>query len=927
MPTAGERWTRIAELFDELAERSAQQREQRLLELARTDAALAAEVRALLAADEDGNPLLDQSAAVVVPTLLDDTAPLDRRAGPYRLLRPIGEGGMGVVWLAERSDGAFEQQVAVKVLKRGMDTHAILRRFLQERRILARLHHMHIVRLVDGGMSSDGRPFYVMDHVAGEPITTHASRRHLDVAARVALLAKVAEAVAYAHTQLVVHRDLKPSNVLVDDAGEPRVLDFGIAKLIEESGEQTMTGTGARVLSPAYAAPEQILGESVGTPTDVYALGLMLCELLVGRLPQRRRTAAPAQLAQDAAQETSERASALAVQLSRDSVVALYGGDADTRRLARTLAGDLDVIIATALQRDPERRYPTAAAFADDLRRWLDGRPITARAESAAYRLTKFVRRHRVGVAAATVVALSLIAGLGIALWQAEQARQQATLAQQQAARAERVKAFLIAIFQQNDPSVAKGEELSAAETLRRGRAGLDASMAEDPQTRGELLLTIAEIEGNLGALQDGIVTVEQGYALIDKNVPPDDPRRVYALTVRGGLYNNADRNPEAERDFKDALAIMQKNPNVDPTLVESVQSKLAYVVTVTQSAAAAVTLQRGLVERVQRRLGNDDPAVADHRIALALFLEEAGEYAAAEEQYRLAMPILTRERGAQEPRVCEAERNYAGLLDRLGRAKEAEPSFARALGCYEKLYGRMSTPYARALFSRGILLLGQSRYTESEADFRFVLAMPGDDDYTAAHAHRYLGRALEGLGRYAEAASELSEAERLYIKVDMPHDIQRWRARADYGYVLFRGGDLLEARAAIDASLAGMDAVTGGADAPEYMRPLRAQGEVARAQGELEIALRAHRRSQALAKKLYGEKSREAYLSAYQLGLDLVAVGDPNALTQAAALIDQALALARSDAAPELAEIERAQRALATRIASVGVDTHARGH
>ncbi|MBK7013954.1 MAG: serine/threonine protein kinase [Xanthomonadales bacterium] len=204
--------------------------------------------------------------------------PADGMAGAYRLLRLLGEGGMGVVWLGERTDGAYEQQVAVKVLKRGMDTHAILRRFLQERRILARLNHAHIVRLLDGGMTADGRPFYVMDHVDGAPITEHARRAALDPRARVSILVKVADAVAYAHTQLVVHRDLKPSNVLVDHQGEPRVLDFGIAKLIEESGEQTRTGTGLRVLSPAYAAPEQILGEAIGTPTDVYALGLMLCE-------------------------------------------------------------------------------------------------------------------------------------------------------------------------------------------------------------------------------------------------------------------------------------------------------------------------------------------------------------------------------------------------------------------------------------------------------------------------------------------------------------------------------------------------------------------------------------------------------------------------------------------------------------------------
>ena len=918
------RWNEIAALFDELVELPAAERARRLATVAGADAALAAEVRALLAADEDGNALLDSDAPSAVPTLLDEGGPADRRAGPYRLLRPLGEGGMGMVWLAERTDGAYEQQVAVKVLKRGMDTHAIVRRFLQERRILARLHHPHIVRLVDGGMSSDGRPFYVMDRVDGETITRHANARHLDVRARIALLAQVAEAVAYAHAQLVVHRDLKPSNVLVDAAGEARVLDFGIAKLLEDSSEQTMTRTGLRVLSPAYAAPEQILGEPIGTATDVYALGLMLCELLAGELPQRRLAASPAQLVREVGEQVSERPSTLATRRTGEQMIELYGADADLRDVVRSLAGDIDVIAAKALQREPARRYPTAAAFADDLRRWLDGRPITARADSNAYRLAKFVQRHRLGVAAAALVVLSLLAGLGVALWQAEHARLQAQLAQQQAMRAERVKAFLVAIFQQNDPAVAKGQGLSAAEVLRRGRAALDTALAEDPQTRGELLVTIAEIQGNLGALQDAVVSIDQGFGLLGGNIPADDPRMAHAHAVRGQLYNDSDRNPEAERDFRDALAIMQRNPGTDPAQIEAVQSKLAYVVNVTQSSAAAVALQRGLVERVQQRLGSDHAAVADHRVALALFLEEARDYPAAEKEYRVAIPTLVKERGAVEPRVCEAERNYAGLLDRLGRADEAASLFDKTLACYAKLYGPHSMPYARVLFSRGILLLGRRRFAEAEADFKISLDS-GEGVNETAHRHRYLGRALEGQGRYEEAAGEFAEAERMYREADLPHDIQRWRARADYGYMLFKVGDPLKGRAAVDAAVAGMDEVTGAADAPEIMRPLRALGEIARAQGELPTALKAHRRWSGLAVKLYGADSRDAYQAAYQTGLDLVAVGDPAGLAEASSLLEHALPLARKDEAPELVEMEHAQHDLQGRIAGAGGEAHAR--
>jgi tetratricopeptide (TPR) repeat protein len=355
------------------------------------------------------------------------------------------------------------------------------------------------------------------------------------------------------------------------------------------------------------------------------------------------------------------------------------------------------------------------------------------------------------------------------------------------------------------------------------------------------------------------------------------------------------------------------------------VQSKLAYVVSVTQSSAAAGALQRGLVERVRQRLGGDGAVVADYRVALALFLEEARDYAGAEKEYRIAIPALVKERGAVEPRVCEAERNYAGLLDRLGRADEAEPLFDRTLACYAKLYGKDSMPYARVLFSRGILLLGRRRFAEAEVDFKISLDS-GEGVNETAHRHRYLGRALEGQGRYAAAAGEFAEAERMYREADLPNDIQRWRARADYGYALFRIGDPLKGRAAVDAAVAGMDEVTGGADVPEAMRPLRALGEIARAQGELPAALQAHRRWSALAVKLYGDDSRDAYQAAYQIGVDLVAVGDPAGFAEAAALFERALPQARKDQAPELAEMERAQHDLLARIAGSGGEAHARG-
>ncbi|MGA8277892.1 MAG: serine/threonine-protein kinase [Rhodanobacteraceae bacterium] len=916
MSEAAARWARIGALFDELVELAPDERTRRIEAIARTDATLADEVRSLLAADHDATDMLDGDARALLSDALaarTDAMPGDGRVGAWRLLRQIGQGGMGVVYLGERTDGAYEQQVAVKLLKRGMDTHAILRRFLQERRILARLNHPHIVSLLDGGMSADGRPFYVMEHVDGQAITDYAMQHKLDVRARVGLLALVAEAVAYAHTQLVVHRDLKPSNVVVDVNGAPRVLDFGIAKLIEESGEQTRTRTGMRVLSPAYAAPEQILGEPIGTATDVYALGLMLCELLVGELPQRRHVTTFEQLARDVSTVVTERASMLAARLSSAEVVALYGAEADARRLARSIGGDIDVIIATALKREPERRYATAAAFAEDLRRWLDGRPINARADSTAYRLAKFVRRHQVGVAASLLIALSLIVGLGVALYQTNAARQQAALAQRQAERAERVKAFLIAVFKQNDPALAKGKSLSAAEILSRGRATLDTSLADDPQTRGELLTAIAQIQGNLGEYTDALATAEVIVPLLSASVPAGDPRLAEAYTVRGELYAEFDRDRDAERDLRSARRILVADPVRNADHLDDLDRELAFVLTRIESPSAALALERKVIERMRRRLPGNSPKLADHRLSFALMLEDSGDYAQAEAAYREGLPILIKAKGKLAPKVCEGESNFAGLLDRMSKSTEALSYFEQALDCQQQLYGNDSRMYAHTLFSRGILTLGLHRYPQARADFRTALGIFGNHGNDAGHARRYLGLALIGEGQFAQAASELKEAERVYREVNLPHDRQRWRARADYGYAIFKAGNAAAGRHAIEVALAGLHDVVPSGDVPEYMRPLRELGEVARAQGDLKVALDAHRRWRALALKLYGAKSREAYLSAWQLSLDLARVGDQASLGEARSLIAEAVTKARARNMPELADYEEAQRDIAS--------------
>lgn len=819
MSTRSERWSLVSTLFDELVELDESRRAERLSVIAATDEALADEVRALLAADEADSGLLDGDAAGALPAVLDrdrDAAPADGMAGPYRLLRMLGEGGMGVVWLGERIDGAYEQQVAVKVLKRGMDTNAILRRFLQERRILARLHHPHIVKLVDGGMTTDGRPFYVMEHVDGLSITAHARQGALGVRARVHLIAKVADAVAQAHTQLVVHRDLKPSNVLVDAAGEPRVLDFGIAKLIEESGEQTQTGTAMRVLSPVYAAPEQILGEAIGTSTDVYALGLMLCELLTGRLPRQRRGATPAQLALDARQEVADRASTLVARLNAEQLREVYGEEVDAHQLVRSLSGDLDLIIATALQREPARRYATAAAFADDLRRWLDGRPIAARSDSAAYRLNKFVRRHRVGVAASAIIALSLVAGLVAALWQANIARNEAhradaerANAERQLARSERVKEFILTLFREQDPiSRASAKARTPSTLIRNGVSAVEANLSGEPELQAQLFKDLGEIQVSLDDREAARTTLERAWKMHSALSGANSIAAAEALAAYADAVYAFGDVAKAEPLLREALRILRDAGAGDMPRTALAESTLANIELVAGRNAEAEALARHGVDVFRAIYGESDVRLASRLGVLGKVQQEAGRYPDALESYRKAVAIVARSDGEEHVRtamlranigdVLRVQRKYGEALKqyetalrveraalpadhlyvggtllrlgdlqrRMGNYEAAEQSFKESLAILGKTpsgqYAQALQTYASLARAQGKFDVAVERYRSS---FEVFHATTGDSVYTWLTALLEVA-ALTDAGRYAEADVRVEEAVAALVRL-----------------------------------------------------------------------------------------------------------------------------------------------------------------
>jgi tetratricopeptide (TPR) repeat protein/tRNA A-37 threonylcarbamoyl transferase component Bud32 len=540
-----DRWTEVCRLFDAAREMPRENRDAFLEGECRGDRELEAEVGSLLASDE-GESFLDRP----LPGL---AAPLGH-AGPYELLGEIGRGGMGVVYRAVRRDQGFERFVAVKLVKRGMDTDFILRRFESERRILAELDHPNIARVLDGGSTEDGLPYFVMELIEGKHLLEYCEEKKLDTRARLALFRQVCFAVTYAHQRLVIHRDIKPANILVTEEGVPKLLDFGISKLLagESGAAAERTATEFRVLTPEYASPEQVLGREITTSSDVYSLGVVLYELLTGQRPYKLDTGSPEEITGAVLHQQPERPSTKA-------------------RLHR----DLDHIVLMALRKEPERRYASAEQLGEDIRRFREGLPVRATPDSFGYRAGKFVRRHRAGVAASVLVAASLVGGLGLALWQMRVAQRERGRAQEHLAQVRKLATSFL--FEHHDAIKDLAGSTPARKLLvDRGVAYLDLLSREtggDPAFQRDLAEAYQRLgrlqggmgnEGTLGASEAALQSYRKSFALLESLAGNEesDPKDRNALArshiTLGHLVLKMGGKSEALAHFRQAAAIRE---------------------------------------------------------------------------------------------------------------------------------------------------------------------------------------------------------------------------------------------------------------------------------------------------------------------------------------------------------------------------------
>lgn len=725
-----QRFRRLCDLLESALELSDEQRTQLLARVAREEPGLHAELAAALAADASAQPLLDGALVSRVADAADMPA-AGASVGPYRLRECLGRGGMGEVWLAERVQGEFAQTVALKLIRPGFDSRAVRERFLRERQILANLNHPHIARLLDGGMTATGQPWFALEYVEGEPITRHA--RALGLRDRLRLFVSVCRAVQFAHARLVIHRDLKPANILVTARSEPRLLDFGIASLLSDpagsAGNTALTELSGSAATPEYASPEQLSGGVVTTASDVYALGLVLHELLTGRRLDRNAGAA-----------------------ARPSAVV------DDRTMRRALRGDLDTLVLTASASEPERRYPSAEALADDIERHLADLPVLARRDSAAYRAGKFLSRHWLGAAATALVFAGLAGGFGVALWQVGVAREQSR-------RAEAVSAFLTELFESNDPDRARGATVTARELLDHGARRVEDGLTGAPDLGIALMGVIGSLYAELGAYDASELLLDRRLRAARQRYGDDDPRSLRALIERARLDNRRYRFDDARAPLEHALAVFEQRDRGSAdhadALVELGRAELE-----TGHREEAERDYRS-AEAIRRRVfGANDHRTATVAVDIAGIQQVLGRYAEAEATMRAAIGILDADPATPLSARSEARFRLAAIEKDRGRPEQAEILLREILPLVRQAWGENHVRVADVLHDLAITVRAQGDVAASldlqQQALAIYRADYGNSVATATALHD-LASTLVLLDRPREADPLLDEAARMY--------------------------------------------------------------------------------------------------------------------------------------------------------------------
>ena len=734
--------------------------------------------------------------------------------GSWRLRRRLGGGGMSDVYLAERI-GDYSHQVAVKLVRPGLVSRADHNRLRAERQILARLNHRNIARLLDGGTTADGIPYLVMEYVDGERIDVYCDRHRLTLKERLSLFRGVCAAVHAAHQNLVIHRDLKPSNILVTRDRTLKLLDFGIAKLIEvrESAHTVaLTQADVRLFTPGHASPEQVRGELITTATDVYLLGVLLYELFTGRKPLEMRDVRLAEMERIICNQSPPLPS---VVLRVRGAPAIEGprieSAADARgtsasRLCRELAGDLDNIVMKALRKEPERRYTSADEMAADLRRYEAGQPVIARRDTWRYRSSKFVRRHSMAVVASSAVVLLLVALAGVMTFQAHRVSQERAIAERERMRSDETAKFLAGLFEVADPNEAQGKEITAREILGRGALRIQQELKDAPETQANLMETIGRVYLSLGLAAEARPQLEKALIMREKLFPADHASKASNLSALGQLELAAGRLDTAATHCRDALAMNERLHGHRNLAVAASLEELGQLLKVQGDFKGAEKQLQESLQLFRELEGSKSTRVSSVMNELAQLMERRGDMAGAEDFYRRALAIDRAALGNDHPQVAHNLHNLAVVLQTRGQLEDARPLFEESTALLRKVMGEKHPDTLDALGNYGRYLLAVGDLPAAEEVFRQALRLNtevrGAGHPYVGYDHANLANLLQMKGEYAAAETQYREALKIYAGTLPPDHQYVASAQSGLARTLLEVGRLDEASTAATRAL-----------------------------------------------------------------------------------------------------------------------------
>ncbi len=745
-----DRFRELEALFEHAITLDPDQRQAFLDGLKSGDVALAERIAAML--DADGAQV-DVLGNLVSSSTVESNRPLPEKIGPFQILSKLGEGGMGVVYLGQRKTAEFEQLLAIKRLNAAVDNELARQRLLIEQRVLASLRHSNIAQFVDGGQDADGTPYVAMEFVDGVQLLEHVRQLKLTQRERVTLFLDLCKAVHFAHQHLVVHRDIKAGNVMIDKHGTLKLLDFGIAKLLgeERGGHDTTVLTVAGAMTPHYASPEQIRGESVTPLTDVYSLGVLLYELLAGRRPYDITTRRPTEIEK--------------IICLTDPPPALPGRSGGR-------AGDLNAIVAKAMHKDIDRRYPSAAQLAEDLERWLSDRPIQARPDSPLYRARSFARRHPFGMAALSSLALLLLVFSGSMAWQAQRLALERDRAEREALVATETSDFLIELFRASDVRETNPEDLRARDLLDRAAERIGSELVSDPLMRAQLMQVIGLAYTHLALESEAISLLTEALQVREAELGSDHALVAYSLNRLGNALRTFGRMKEAEPMLVRALEWRQASGQVDHDLADSWNNVGLLHQELGWSERAEQSLRQSIA--LHRQVGGAETAQAAaplHNLALALRSQQRFEEARAAALDSIA---LKRNNYPSLASLANTMAVLANIERQLGNLPAALAASEESLALREGVFGRDSPRIASGLVTHANILAALDRVDEAEALFVEALAVHdkagSGDSLAAADVRLGFGRFLHMQGRHFEADPVVAEA-RAIAEVHLPPD------------------------------------------------------------------------------------------------------------------------------------------------------------